>query len=596
MPKQSARDRYNRISDSVDQYARNHYGGAQEEGFRHWAFAELFLEHDVSDTDIVSLTAIDGTDDLEVDGYYVEDSEEDKVVHLFQSKHRTPGTSMGSKELAPFAEAPGKLLNREMIAECRNEETKALHDILVDRLPQGYALRLLWATSGTLSQQARNYAQQKATDTIQVVINGTECSVKVSFEAFDLRDLVDLYQSHLESDDTSETNVDISIESGMYHDVSGDYKTIQLTIPAKQIIEIRRRGGYKIYSLNPRGPLGNKTNTQIKETLRNEVNRRIFHLLNNGLSAICDSYSLSGSTLSVRNFRVVNGCQTTETLWSVRSLIENDPQVLVNVKLIECPQVLHTQIATATNTQAPLRAEDFISTDPIQDELQKQFNALDPPWFYQIKRSEWSRMTPSVDKRRYQDSEGAYRWVKSKDVAQSLVAFLGFPGEAKDKIRLFFEGKLTSEYGDLSYKDIYSKNLSATQLLLPTILYKLIGISLDRDKLTMNYDWLDYSKLHLLWLLGELLRAHYGMSRVLFSKEKAQALGESVNDWASPLYQVARASIQSAVAEAQDSGRYRGHREFFRSFSNYRYMVDKLPLAIEFARSMGGNPLDKLPP
>ena len=83
MPKQIWRDRYDRISDYVGQYARKYYGGAQEQGFRHWAFAELFLEHDLSDTDIVTYTAIDGPDDLEVDGYYVEDAEEDKVIHLF---------------------------------------------------------------------------------------------------------------------------------------------------------------------------------------------------------------------------------------------------------------------------------------------------------------------------------------------------------------------------------------------------------------------------------------------------------------------------------------------------------------------------------
>ena len=552
MPKQIWRDRYDRISDYVDQYARKYYGGAQEQGFRHWAFAELFLEHDLSDTDIVTYTAIDGPDDLEVDGYYVEDAEEDKVIHLFQSKYRDPGTNMGSKELAPFAESPGKLLNREMVVESRNEETRALHDVLVDRLPQGYSLRLVWVTSGSLSQQARNYAQQKAVDTISSVINGVEREVRVSFEAFDLKDLVELFQSHLESDDASETNVDIEIEPGMYHDVGGDFKTIQLTLPAKQIIEIRKKGGYKIYSLNPRGPLGNKTNTQIKETLRSE-NRKMFHLLNNGLSAICDSYVLSGSTLRVRNFRVVNGCQTTETLWSVRTVIQNDPAVLVNVKLIECPQILHTFIARTTNTQAPLRAEDFISTDPIQDELQRQFDLLTPPWFYQIKRSEWSRMTPNADKRRYIEPDRSYRWIKSKDVAQSLVAFLGFPGEAKDKIRLFFEGKLTSEYGELSYKEIYNERLSATQLLLPTVLYRNVNSLIDRDKLTMNNDWLDYSKLHLLWLLGELLRGNYGISRELFSKVRSQTLVETLDGWASRLYHVCACFYSSSGVRRTES-------------------------------------------
>jgi hypothetical protein len=595
MPKQSAKDMYERISDYVDLYSRKYYGGAQEQGFRHWAFAELFLEHDLSDTDIVTNTAIDGPDDLEVDGYYVEDSEEEKTVHLFQSKHRTPGSTLGNKELAPFAEAPGKLLNQEMVAACRNEETKALHDILIDLLPKGYSLRLVWVTSGTLSPQARRYAQQKASETMSVVIDGKAYDVQASFEAYDLRDLVALFQSHLESDDVSDTSVDLKVPPGMCHSVSAGFNTIQLTIPAKQIIEIRRKSGYKIYRLNPRGPLGNKTNTQIKETLRDETLRGMFHLLNNGLSAICDSYTLSGSSLRVRNLLIVNGCQTTETLWSVRALVENDPKVLVNVKLIECPQHLHGLIARTTNTQAPLRAEDFISTDPIQIELQKQFDSLPSPWFYQIKRSEWSRMTLKADKRRYLEADGSYRWVKSKDVAQAYVAFLGFPGEAKDKIRFFFEGRLASEYGEISYKDIYSEGLSATQLLLPAILYRKVNSEVDRDRVANNLDWLDYARLHLLWLIGELLRNNYRVPRNPFPKGRSHALSESVDSWFLPLYQVARASISIVVSEAQQTGTYRGHREFFRTPGNYRFIVEKLPLAVEFARSAGLDVLEKLP-
>ncbi len=596
MPRQSARAMYERISDYVDLFAEKHYGGEKEGGFRHWAFAELFVEHDLSDNDIIIKTQIDGPYDFGVDGYLVEDSEEEKVIHLLQCKFRNPGSgsSTSKNELLSLVEAPANLLMEKNIAACPNEETKVLHDTLVDLLPQGYALRLVWATSGTLSPDAKLYATEKASHTISTEIRGKVYDTKVSFEAYDLRALVDLYQSHLESDDVSDSVDVIEVDPNMCHDISSKFKTLQLTIPAKQIIELRHKNGYKIYRLNPRGPLGNKTNTQIKQTLLDPAQREMFHMLNNGLSAICESYKLDGSSLMVRNLLVVNGCQTTETLWNVRAAIQDNPNVLVNLKLMECSETFHPLIARTTNTQAPLRAEDFISTNTIQRELQRQFDSLIPPWFYQIKRSEWSRMTPG--KRKYLEPDWkSYRWTKSKDVAQALVAFIGYPGEAKDKIRLFFEEKLSSAYGEVSYKEIYSEGISAAQLLLPTILYKAVNEFIKNDKDKPEYDWLEYARFHLLWLIGELLRDYYGVPRAVFSKAMSQTLIDCLDAWAFGLYGIALHSVSALVEDLRESGVYSGHREFFRSAANYQTMLNRIRGSRNLARNMGKDPLANLP-
>ncbi len=214
MPKESAGDLYRRVSDYIDQYAREYYGGNQDEGFRHWTFSEVFMELDLSDTEIVDKTEIDGPDDFEVDGYYIDDSEEQKVIHLFQSKHRSPGTAHGDDELAVFYGCPSKLLDAQLVAGCRNEETKALHDHLVRLLPEGCSLHLVWVTSGTLSPQAKHYAEARTTAELPVVIGDKSLNVKVSLEALDLRELVALFQSHLEGDELSEPMVEIKADAG----------------------------------------------------------------------------------------------------------------------------------------------------------------------------------------------------------------------------------------------------------------------------------------------------------------------------------------------------------------------------------------------
>ena len=596
MAKESAKQKYEQIQDSINHYARDHYGGAQEKGFRHWAFYEIFLENNLSDAEIIDATRIDGPDDFEVDGYRVEDSEEEKVIHLFQSKHRAPGKTVGDDDITVFLNAPEKLLNRELVAGCANEETKALHDEIVRLIPKGVSLHLVWATSGTPSPKARKYVEENTSRTIQHNINGTSHSINVTLEAFDLTGLVTLFQTHKEGDSISEPVVTLELGEYSSHEVPGDYNTLNTTIPARRIVEVFEEHRYKIFRLNPRGPLGNKTNSKIKKSLHDETERHMFHLLNNGLTAICASYKRENSTVKIRDFQIVNGCQTTVTLWSVRAIVRDDPKILINLKLIECPPKLHTSIATTTNTQAPLRAEDFISTDKAQDRLQQEFDVLDPSWFYQTKRSQWSRMTDKSKKQKYLGEDDKYRWLKSKDVAQAFVAFLGFPGEAKDKIRFFFEDQLSSEYGQISYAELYD-DISANQLLLPTLLYKKIAkmVERDRSELGPTSDWLDYSRFHLLWLVAESLRTHYGSERTPFPRDRSQSLIASVDDWIESLYLVARIAIDIAVSARRDENTYRGHREFFRSQSNYPYLKDKLPTALAVTRSGGSNPLSKLP-
>lgn len=603
MPKQKAKDIYERIKDYVEQYAREYYSGNEEQGFRYWAFSELFLEYDLSDTEIIQNTLIDGPDDLGVDGYYIEDSEEQKTIHLFQSKHLAPGTTVGSSVLDEFRNAPKKLLNPELVAACRNEETRALHDFLAKLIPQGYSLRLVWVTSGTLSAQAKRYAESIASDKFPAQIGPKEFEVSVDFKALDLRDLVTLFQNHLEGEEILEPVVKLTIDPNRCHEVPGDFKSVQLTVKARDIIDIFDEHRYKILRLNPRGPLGNKTNREIKESLSDPIRRRMFHLLNNGISAICDAYTLKGNTITVRNFQIVNGCQTTITLWDVRAVVQNDPSVLVNLKLIECPQHLHRFIAKTTNTQAPLRAEDFIATEPIQIELQKQFEALPKHWFYEIKRGEWTRMTKRLDKERYREPDGSFRKLKSKDVAQAAVSFLGFPGEAKDKIRMFFGGKLSSDtFGDLSYSDVFNDRITAIQLLLPSTLHRRINRAVDRDKEDPDLkpsgvvDWIEYARLHLLWFIGEIIRgAGSRQQREIPAREWSQVLIDTVDDWYEGLYLVARAAMQNSVDDAKEKQTYRGHREFFRSSGNYNSILGKLPNALGLARSLGLDPLARLP-
>lgn len=603
MAKESAKELYARLEDYIQQYARDHYAGNADAGFRHWAFREVFLEDDFSDAEIKEKTRIDRADDFGVDGYHIEDAEEQRTIHLFQAKHLKPGTLVADEDLDSFWNCIGRITDPDLIAECQNEETKALHDELMRLIPEGYGFNMVFATTGTFSPQANRYAETRSSSEFEVKVGRRKYKCQVNLAAYDLRGLFDLFASHLEGVEIAEPQVELTVGRDRYHEVAGDYRTLEMTLPVGEIIRVFEQHRYKIFRLNPRGPLANKTNREIRATLADPVQSRIFHLLNNGLSVICDSYAWAGNKLRVRDFQVVNGCQTTVTLWNARHRVRNDPNVLVNVKLIECPSPMHHTIARATNTQARLKAEDFVSTDPVQTELQTQFRALKPPWFYEIKRGEWARVLASDEKKMYRDPDGSQRWFKSKDGAQAIAAYLGFPGEAKDKIRFFFSGKLSSVFGELGYRDVFREGLRQVQVLMPTVVRRHIDRAVDVDLANPDLsqtgiaDWLEYGRFHLLWLIGELIRGASGESeRVLHTPERSRALIDSIDSWFDDLYRVARQALTASVREVRDRRTYRGPREFFRSSGYYQLILANVPAALDFAKGAGaGDPRERLP-
>ena len=597
-----ARDRYDHILPFIQEVADEYYGGNLDRGFRHWAFATIFaVGHDVQGNDVLDYTAIDGADDFEIDGYFIPESDDDSVVHLFQSKHRQPGTSMGPRELSAFLNAPNRILNTNEVAASRNEETKNLHDELVKRLRaqnRQCSINLVWATSGRLTPTARRNAEESRSRKLTVDVDGNSLEVIVTLECLDLEDLYDHHDEQSTSDEFANCDFDFQLARDSFHQsgIEAEYRTLYITVPVKQIIDVFARHSYKIFRRNPRGPLGNKVNAAIKQTLLDEIDRQRFHLLNNGITAICDSYRLLGENLSVRNFQIINGCQTTVTLWDTRAAVQSDPQVQVTVKLTECPEHFAGRIAETTNSQTALRAEDFTSNETVQIRLQGQFKSMSPAWFYQIKRGEWGKMVggPS-EKEVYRDPSGGYRYITSKDVAQAVVAFAGFPGEAKDSIRNFLNKeafKSVAREIEISYEHIYTEQLTAAQILLPAVIQRKVRKKVNEDK--ESYEWLEYARYHFIWLIGEILREHYSIEGDLFPHERATQVIVNIDDWFNNIYEVALMTIDDSVQELRSSGEFRGYRELFRTPMNYRKIQSNKAHAIRFSQRFG-NPMEHLP-
>ncbi|WP_449222036.1 AIPR family protein [Tistrella mobilis] len=132
----------------------------------------------------------------------------------------------------------------------------------------------------------------------------------------------------------------------------------------------------KLFEENVRDFLGVDVdvNSEISETLRNPEKKPRFGLMNNGITIVASNVRPAGQNIFVRDFQIVNGCQTSNVLISLDN--EVDESVSLMVKLIEAdePSVID-DIVRATNRQSKVEDAQFISTLGTLRKLEHYFNA-----------------------------------------------------------------------------------------------------------------------------------------------------------------------------------------------------------------------------
>ena len=189
------------------------------------------------------------------------------------------------------------------------------------------------------------------------------------------------------------------------------------------------------------------------------------------------------------------------------------------------------------------------------------------------------------EKERYQDPTGGYRKLTSKEVSQAVIAFAGFPGEAKDRIRDFLNKESLSSLAPyeskLHYDDVYSESVMAVQLLLPAVVQRKVWKQVAIDKEANEF--LEYARLSIVWLAGQILRDHYNVREGVFPAGRSAAVLAHIDDWFKSLYDVAFITISDTLDRAREGGEFIGYREFFRTPSSYRRIHSNLGSALRLA-------------
>ncbi len=120
----------------------------------------------------------------------------------------------------------------------------------------------------------------------------------------------------------------------------------------------------------------NSVNKAITATLQNlDINS--FCMLNNGITIIADKIQITGSTVVITNYQIVNGCQTSHVLYENKNLPGID-ELLIPIKLIATKDdETRGKITKATNSQTSIKPEQLEALSDFQKNLEIFYSTFD---------------------------------------------------------------------------------------------------------------------------------------------------------------------------------------------------------------------------
>jgi hypothetical protein len=518
---------------------------SDDHAFLLWAF-DLVLSDggiELAQEQVIEACERDKTGDLKIDGTYIDNSS--GRIFLVQSKHWDPTRLVGDDPFIRTWESLSLLSDLKRV-EKANKEARQFYNEFAASVQTGYKIVLAVVTSGRIGDDQRRYVNEKP-KTYDFQIGLASHQVAIEFKAFGLKDLLEVDERG-SADGTAPTRSahQLRFDSGFHITPGrpgGYYKSLYATMAAEELVRLRETLKDNLYKLNYRGPLDSRVtvNSAMQDTIQKIP--EMFHILNNGVTAICEDFEpVHGTTnlIKVTDIQIVNGCQTTETLYRNSTRVIGHPEIKVNFRLVTCAPASAGLIAKATNQQTRLRAADFVTLDQIQEELHQQFAGMQPkPWYYQIKPRSWKNVMLRNNRRdalKFIGEDGE-RVIALEDAAQRGFAFLGEPIIAAQRT-----GEIFRSVNEAGFKEtVFPPGLSAYQLLLPWIIFLgikqrlpefLISKSVDVEKRDIARVWLEHARLTALSLVGDALREHYGVAKLeYFSPDLSRKLLDSFGKW-----------------------------------------------------------------
>lgn len=525
--------------------------GIEFAAFRNWAVEQILWDENLSAEQVEEAANVDGPGDMGIDAWYLSSDGPSKVLYLLQSKDTRATRDDLLKLRDGFIDLldPTKSVNANGEVRARAAE---LHQE-INEINNDMRIEFHLATSKSVARRLQTEVQSLP-ETIDIAGH----SLPASFFVHDVEDLA--ANLRLVQEQPIKATFTLAGEEYFEYITESNFKTVSAAIKADELALLFNRNRLNLFRLNPRYYLSRKSavNKEVLQTLQTDDSSN-FYLYNNGLTATGTAVRINRlgepKTLDIDDFQIVNGCQTTVTLYERWKEGGSNPvlaQVRVPIRIIEtqAAQQMADTVARTTNRQNQMRNEDFRSGEPVHVRLWAEFDRLEPRWFYEHKRGTWNTEYRAMrNKAPYLGNPFGPRRIQMKDLAQACLAFQGRPHDATGNVGSFFDS-------EDRFKQIFPDDCRAPQLLLPHILFlKASEIAKNHSQ---EYEWstsyLRYPMVAGVSRLISFLLDENGSGSYLESAI-SKDLVDTCDAWASDLFERIFAELASYVEKEAESGR-----------------------------------------
>jgi hypothetical protein len=132
----------------------------------------------------------------------------------------------------------------------------------------------------------------------------------------------------------------------------------------------------RIFEENVRDFIGvdGEVNQEMAETISDGIKQKRFGILNNGVTIISPDIRISGFDIYMKDFQIVNGCQTSNVLFENREGITDDATLMLKIIETSDPTVVD-DIVRSTNRQAKVEEDQFLATLDAVRAIERYFDA-----------------------------------------------------------------------------------------------------------------------------------------------------------------------------------------------------------------------------
>lgn len=151
-------------------------------------------------------------------------------------------------------------------------------------------------------------------------------------------------------------------------------------MPVKDLVnlisdgDILKRGIFDSNVRDFQGLTDNRVNQEINGTI-NSIDNNRFGLLNNGITIVGKSLNKGQGKYTIKNFQVVNGCQTSNILFENKEKLNSEMWVSVKIVITENDEIIN-HIVKATNNQTEVEEIQLQAMTEYQYHLESFYNTF----------------------------------------------------------------------------------------------------------------------------------------------------------------------------------------------------------------------------